>query len=84
MRGRLRSCRCERTLDEQLHLCVSSIKCIFSCEVYAYCCMMRNVLVVGVGIKQLPTICCTSRKSCQYLTFGMIVQFRCVNTSGGL
>ena len=56
MRGRLRSCRCERTLDEQLHLCVSSIKCIFSHEVYAYCCMMRNVLVVGVGIKQLPTI----------------------------
>ena len=56
MRGRLRSCRCERTLDEQLHHCVSSIKCIFSCEVYAYCCMMRNVLVVGVGIKQLPTI----------------------------
>ena len=52
MRGRLRSCRCERTLDEQLHDCVSSIKCIFSNEVYAYCCMMRNVLVFGVGIKQ--------------------------------
>ena len=52
---RLRSCRCERTLDEQLHHCVSSIKCIFSHEVYAYCCMI-NVLVVGVGIKQLPTI----------------------------
>ena len=55
MRGRLRSCRCERTLDEQLH-CVSSIKCIFSHKVYAYCRMMRNVLVVGVGIKQLPII----------------------------
>ena len=56
MRGRLRSCRCETALDEQLHHCVSSIKCIFSREVYANCCMMRNVLVVGVGIKQLPTI----------------------------
>ena len=56
MRGRLKSCRCERTLDEQLHHCVSSIKCIFSLEMYAYCRMMRNVLVVGVGIRQLPTI----------------------------
>ena len=56
MRGRLRSCRREWTLDGQLHHCVSSIKCIFSCEVYAYCCMMRYVLVVGVGIKQLLTI----------------------------
>ena len=49
-------------------------------QVYAYCCM-RNVLVVGVGIKQLPKIWLYESKSCQYLTFGITVQFRYVNSS---
>ena len=54
MRGRLRGCKCERTLDEQPCIIYNALN--ISHEVYAYCCKMRNVFMVGVGLTQLPRI----------------------------
>ena len=52
-----------------------------SLEVFAHCCMMRNVLMIRVGIIQLLTLVVQDESPVSIKFFGIPVQFRYVNTS---